>query len=131
MISIPAISHHEESQSTPALIHVPEAIELTSSLGMIPENTLLESYTRLSVSLEENGLFQVSITVKIRERKTSKNLNFLDFEWNFDRVSVSICRDFLSVLPVIRKTLFLHRLQAVHRATGVIIHDTQQWRSTS
>lgn len=53
------MSHQEESQSTPALIHVPEALDLTSSLGMIPENTLLESYTRLSVSLEENGLFQV------------------------------------------------------------------------
>lgn len=54
------MSHQEESQSTPALIHVPESLELASSLGMIPENTLLESYTRLSVSLEENGLFQVS-----------------------------------------------------------------------
>ncbi|XP_014229523.1 uncharacterized protein LOC106654251 isoform X2 [Trichogramma pretiosum] len=54
------MSHQEESQSTPALIHVPEALELTSSLGMIPENTLLESYTRLSVSLEENGFFQAS-----------------------------------------------------------------------
>lgn len=54
------MSHQEESQSTPALIHVPESLDLTSSLGMIPENTLLESYTRLSVSLEENGLFQVS-----------------------------------------------------------------------
>lgn len=53
------MSHQEESQSTPALIHVPESLDLTSSLGMIPENTLLESYTRLSVSLEENGLFQV------------------------------------------------------------------------
>lgn len=54
-----AMSHQEESQSTPALIHVPQTLDLTSSLGIIPENTLLESYTRLSVSLEENGLFQV------------------------------------------------------------------------
>lgn len=54
------MSHQEESQSTPALIHVPESLELNSSLGMIPENTLLESYTRLSVSLEENGFFQVN-----------------------------------------------------------------------
>ena len=57
---VSAMSHQEESQSTPALIHVPETLELTSSLSMIPENTLLESYTRLSVSLEENGLFQVN-----------------------------------------------------------------------
>lgn len=55
------MSHQEESQSTPALIHMPEMVNLASSLGMIPENTLLESYTRLSVSLEENGLFQVFI----------------------------------------------------------------------
>lgn len=38
---------------------MPESLDLSSSLTMIPENTLLESYTRLSVSLEENGLFQV------------------------------------------------------------------------
>ncbi|XP_039312657.1 uncharacterized protein LOC105194155 isoform X4 [Solenopsis invicta] len=56
--NLECMSHQEESQSTPALIHVPETVNLTSSLGMIPENTLLESYTRLSVSLEENGLFQ-------------------------------------------------------------------------
>ncbi|XP_011053090.1 PREDICTED: uncharacterized protein LOC105145322 isoform X2 [Acromyrmex echinatior] len=55
---VSSMSHQEESQSTPALIHVPETVNLASSLGMIPENTLLESYTRLSVSLEENGLFQ-------------------------------------------------------------------------
>ncbi|XP_015596904.1 uncharacterized protein LOC107268541 isoform X2 [Cephus cinctus] len=59
-LNLESMSHQEESQSTPALIHVPESLELTSSLGMIPENTLLESYTRLSVSLEENGLFQAS-----------------------------------------------------------------------
>ncbi|CAD6237674.1 GSCOCG00008295001-RA-CDS [Cotesia congregata] len=58
--NLESMSHQEESQSTPALIHVPESLELTSSLGMIPENTLLESYTRLSVSLEENGLFHAS-----------------------------------------------------------------------
>ncbi|XP_058789264.1 uncharacterized protein LOC131663139 isoform X2 [Phymastichus coffea] len=58
--NLESMSHQEESQSTPALIHVPESLELTSSLGMIPENTLLESYTRLSVSLEENGFFQTS-----------------------------------------------------------------------
>jgi len=58
-ISATGMSQQEESQSTPALIHMPETVDLTSSLGMIPENTLLESCTRLSVSLEENGLFQV------------------------------------------------------------------------
>ncbi|KYQ59986.1 Rho GTPase-activating protein 20 [Trachymyrmex zeteki] len=58
-LNLECMSHQEESQSTPALIHVPETVNLASSLGMIPENTLLESYTRLSVSLEENGLFQV------------------------------------------------------------------------
>jgi Rho GTPase-activating protein 20 len=59
-----AISHQEESQSTPALIHIPEASSLgpsVSSLGIIPENNLLQSYTRLSISLEENGLFKVTL----------------------------------------------------------------------
>ncbi|EZA51448.1 Rho GTPase-activating protein [Ooceraea biroi] len=59
-LNLECMSQQEESQSTPALIHMPETVDLTSSLGMIPENTLLESCTRLSVSLEENGLFQVS-----------------------------------------------------------------------
>ncbi|KAL0268153.1 UNVERIFIED_CONTAM: hypothetical protein PYX00_010206 [Menopon gallinae] len=56
------ISQQEESQSTPALIHVPEFSSETcsASLGIIPENNLLESYTRLSISLEENGLFKGS-----------------------------------------------------------------------
>lgn len=56
------ISQQEESQSTPALIHVPEynSESCSTSLGIIPENNLLESYTRLSISLEENGLFKGS-----------------------------------------------------------------------
>jgi hypothetical protein len=57
-----AMSHQEESQSTPALIHIPEGYDPdapSTSLGIIPENNLLESYTRLSISLEENGLFKV------------------------------------------------------------------------
>lgn len=56
------MSHQEESQSTPALIHLPDSMDDApgcSSLGMIPENNLLESCTRLSISLEENGLFKV------------------------------------------------------------------------
>ena len=68
------MSHQEESQSTPALIHVPESLELTSSLGMIPENTLLESYTRLSVSLEENGFFQVSSILYMIKKLVPSNL---------------------------------------------------------
>lgn len=56
------MSHQEESQSTPALIHMPDGYDSaapSTSLGIIPENNLLESYTRLSISLEENGLFKV------------------------------------------------------------------------
>lgn len=61
LVRFPAISQQEESQSTPALIHVSEFSSETcsASLGIIPENNLLESYTRLSISLEENGLFKV------------------------------------------------------------------------
>jgi len=61
-LNISAMSHQEESQSTPALIHIPEGYDPdapSTSLGIIPENNLLESYTRLSISLEENGLFKV------------------------------------------------------------------------
>lgn len=54
------MSHQEESQSTPALLHLPDLDnEASSTLGIIPENNLLESCTRLSISLEENGLFKV------------------------------------------------------------------------
>ncbi|XP_052125385.1 rho GTPase-activating protein 20 isoform X3 [Frankliniella occidentalis] len=63
------MSHQEESQSTPALIHIPGGLDpsvANSSLGIIPENNLLESYTRLSISLEENGLF------KVHERQTER-----------------------------------------------------------
>lgn len=64
----------EESQSTPALIHIPESTSsltyvaggVSSEAGAVggvvtgvPENTLQESCTRLSTSLEENGLYKV------------------------------------------------------------------------
>lgn len=63
----------EESQSTPALIHIPESTSsltyvaggVSSEAGAVggvvtgvPENTLQESCTRLSTSLEENGLYK-------------------------------------------------------------------------
>ncbi|RZF48659.1 hypothetical protein LSTR_LSTR010749 [Laodelphax striatellus] len=62
--NLETMSHQEESQSTPALLHLPDAClddaAGCSSLSMIPENNLLESCTRLSISLEENGLFKGS-----------------------------------------------------------------------
>jgi hypothetical protein len=73
------MSHQEESQSTPALLHLPELDDgACSSLGIIPENNLLESCTRLSISLEENGLFKVSETKMIYpqcNREKSRVLN--------------------------------------------------------
>jgi hypothetical protein len=69
LFDITAMSHQEESQSTPALIHVPEGYDPdvpSTSLGIIPENNLLESYTRLSISLEENGLFKVTVSLLAR-----------------------------------------------------------------
>jgi hypothetical protein len=53
-----AMSQQEECQSTPALMLDSETVDATSSLNSIPENNLLESYTRLSISLEDNGLFK-------------------------------------------------------------------------
>lgn len=59
------MSHQEESHSTPALIQASDRLDAdngdpSSSLSSIPENNLLESYTRLSISLEDNGLFKVT-----------------------------------------------------------------------
>ncbi|XP_046395097.1 uncharacterized protein LOC124162565, partial [Ischnura elegans] len=90
--NLEAMSHQEESQSTPALLHMPtdptlsggsstggvSSIpgEATTSLGIIPENNLLESYTRLSISLEENGLFKGSS----RSSSTSANSHRMTLE---------------------------------------------------
>ncbi|XP_071452974.1 uncharacterized protein RhoGAP71E [Hetaerina americana] len=89
--NLEAMSHQEESQSTPALLHIPtdSALsggsgsgvgsipgEATTSLGIIPENNLLESYTRLSISLEENGLFKGSS----RSSSTSANSHRMTLE---------------------------------------------------
>ncbi|XP_020295136.1 uncharacterized protein LOC109860458 isoform X6 [Pseudomyrmex gracilis] len=52
------ILHQEQSQSTLALVHVPETMKLTSSLSMIPENILLENCKRLSVSVDEESFAQ-------------------------------------------------------------------------
>lgn len=55
------MSQVEECQSTPALLEAGLQPQVSStSLGMIAEHGLLESCTRLSVSLEQNGLFQVN-----------------------------------------------------------------------
>nr|CAD7264180.1 unnamed protein product [Timema shepardi] len=75
--NLEAMSHQEESQSTPALIHVPEGYDPTApstSLGIIPENNLLESYTRLSISLEENGLFKGSSRSSSSSTTTSHHM---------------------------------------------------------
>ncbi|XP_030745708.1 uncharacterized protein LOC115874630 isoform X3 [Sitophilus oryzae] len=62
-----AMTQGEECQSTPALLEVGLQSQVnSSSLGMIAEHTLLESCTRLSISLEQNGLFQV------HERQTER-----------------------------------------------------------
>ena len=65
------MSVQEECQSTPALLHFPDDPAAAAAAagggggggdpggGSVPENTLRQSYTRLSVSLEENGLFKV------------------------------------------------------------------------
>ncbi|XP_044253978.1 uncharacterized protein LOC123004677 isoform X3 [Tribolium madens] len=54
-----AMAQVEECQSTPALLESSIQPQVSStSLGMIAEHSLLESCTRLSISLEQNGLFQ-------------------------------------------------------------------------
>lgn len=60
-----AVTQPDECQSMPALIQTGPSQQTSSStsLGIIPEHTLLESCTRLSVSLEENGLFKVRIDI--------------------------------------------------------------------
>uniref|UniRef100_A0A1B6CK66 Rho-GAP domain-containing protein n=1 Tax=Clastoptera arizonana TaxID=38151 RepID=A0A1B6CK66_9HEMI len=75
--NLETMSHQEESQSTPALIRVPESLDeavACSSLGMIPENNLLESCTRLSISLEENGLFKGSSRSSSSSTTTSHHM---------------------------------------------------------
>ncbi|XP_076052991.1 uncharacterized protein LOC143032326 isoform X5 [Oratosquilla oratoria] len=89
--NLEAMANQEESQSTPALIHIPESASSdvgglgVGGMGMggmgggtcgevvgmgavgggggggasvVPENNLRESCTRLSISLEENGLYK-------------------------------------------------------------------------
>lgn len=59
---ISAMSQVEECQSTPVLSEsgLKQQGTSSSSLGIIAEHTLLESCTRLSISLEQNGLFKVT-----------------------------------------------------------------------
>ncbi|XP_023230368.1 uncharacterized protein LOC111630490 isoform X2 [Centruroides sculpturatus] len=58
---ISPISNQEECQSTPALIHSGDP--MIQIEGPAPSSSLTnlgEAYTRLSVSLEENGIYQIS-----------------------------------------------------------------------
>lgn len=59
-----AMSQVEECQSTPALAEagLKNQTVNSNSLGIITEHTLLESCTRLSISLEQNGLFKGNST---------------------------------------------------------------------
>nr|XP_022901435.1 uncharacterized protein LOC111414351 isoform X2 [Onthophagus taurus] len=62
--TLEAMSQVEECQSTPVLAESGLKTQTlnSSSLGMIAEHTLLESCTRLSISLEQNGLFKGNST---------------------------------------------------------------------
>ena len=70
------MSDQEECQSTPALLHFPDDPAAAAAAasgdpgggGAVPENTLRQSYTRLSVSLEENGLFKVRSRHRVAEQ---------------------------------------------------------------
>lgn len=54
----------EDCPAVPTLPEGPTGLKSqgisSNSLGMIAEHTLLESCTRLSISLEQNGLFKVN-----------------------------------------------------------------------
>nr|XP_053656493.1 uncharacterized protein LOC128705303 [Cherax quadricarinatus] len=80
--NLEAMACQEESQSTPALIHIPESSSGMTFVGGggsemgavggaggpgsgVPENNLRESCTRLSISLEENGLYKVCTTTQM------------------------------------------------------------------
>lgn len=67
------MSQVEECQSTPTLIDtgVQPQVSLTS-LGIIVGHELLESCTRLSVSLEQNGLFQGNTSRSLSTSQSSK-----------------------------------------------------------
>lgn len=60
------MSQVEECQSTPVLSDsgLQQHGVSSTSLGMITEHTLLESCTRLSISLEQNGLFKVKLLIE-------------------------------------------------------------------
>ncbi|GAB6030113.1 hypothetical protein CHUAL_005792 [Chamberlinius hualienensis] len=74
VFNLRAMSTQEESHSTPAILQLPRSmVDLgePSTSGFttsraIPENTLRESHTRLSVSLEESDLS------KVHERQTAR-----------------------------------------------------------
>ncbi|GFX87963.1 uncharacterized protein TNCV_4374281 [Trichonephila clavipes] len=88
--NLEAISSQEECRSTPALIHASESMvqgdgpQLSGSLS-----NLADTYTRLSVSLEENGLYKAASPISFlgldpdelkavnRYAESTKSLSFL------------------------------------------------------
>ncbi|CAH1186352.1 unnamed protein product [Phyllotreta striolata] len=68
-----AMSQVEECQSTPTLIEagIQPQVSLTS-LGIIVGHELLESCTRLSVSLEQNGIFKTNTSRSLSTSQSSK-----------------------------------------------------------
>ncbi|XP_012220099.1 unconventional myosin-IXa-like isoform X2 [Linepithema humile] len=114
--NLESILHQEEPQSTPAMIHMTEPVKLASSLRMIPENTLLESYARLSVSLEENGLFQASS----RSSSNGSNLS--------RRAAASMTLDELrAVNRYAESTKSLSYLPQVHERQAARMRTRSEW----
>nr|CAD7445493.1 unnamed protein product [Timema bartmani] len=125
--NLEAMSHQEESQSTPALIHVPEGYDPSApstSLGIIPENNLLESYTRLSISLEENGLFKGSSRSSSSCTTTSHHMT-LDELRAVNRYAESTKS--LSYLPQVRSPSNTHNTAQVHERQTARMRTRSEW----
>nr|XP_032522697.1 uncharacterized protein LOC116774149 [Danaus plexippus plexippus] len=72
MLQMRCLSKSEECQSMPALMGAVGGTGASTGLGIIPEHSLLDSCTRLSISLEES-IFKVSVSSSSQSSRSNSS----------------------------------------------------------
>ncbi|XP_025831952.1 uncharacterized protein LOC108738035 isoform X2 [Agrilus planipennis] len=112
----------EKGQSTPALAEAgfPTQTASSTSLGIIAEHTLLESCTRLSISLEQDGLFQTRTNShSSSESHSSKNSSHITPRMTLDELR--------AVNRYAESTRSLSYLPQVHERQRARMLTRSQW----
>ncbi|XP_056645880.1 uncharacterized protein LOC130451097 isoform X3 [Diorhabda sublineata] len=120
-ITFSAMSQMDECQSTPTLLEAGIEPQVSlSSLGIIVGHELLESCTRLSVSLEQNGLFQSNVSRSLSASQSSR------LSQNYSGLKMTL-EELKAVNKYAESTRSLSYLLQVHERQTERMKTRSQW----